>query len=92
MLRVEPRSSGATADEFAKALAAEKLPAAAHYIQRPIYQYPLFTDHSAFDARRSPVQADRLQIGQVPVAEEILALASSFRSTKATPIRTWKRR
>jgi dTDP-4-amino-4,6-dideoxygalactose transaminase len=36
------------ADAFAEALRAEGLPAGAHYIGRCVYEYPIFTDHSAF--------------------------------------------
>ena len=62
MMRVDRTELGATADEFAKPRSRPKaLPAAAHYISTPIYQYPLFIDHSAFDARRPPVHAHRLQ-------------------------------
>jgi perosamine synthetase len=73
MLRVQPKELGATADEFAKALAAEKLPAAAHYIQRPIYQYPLFTDHSAFEHGDHAFKRIDYKSVKCPVAEEILA-------------------
>src|SRR5205823_3131526 len=49
MMRVKPNELGANADQFAAALKAEGLPASAHYIARPIYKYPLFVDHSAFE-------------------------------------------
>jgi dTDP-4-amino-4,6-dideoxygalactose transaminase len=51
MLRVLPEL-GASADDFAAALKAEGVPAAAHYIARCIYEYPLFQNHSPF-ARNS---------------------------------------
>ncbi len=72
MMRVEPKTLGATADEFAKALQAEKLPAAAHYIQRPVYKYPLFLNHSAFDHGEHPYKAVDYSSVKCPVAEEIL--------------------
>ncbi|HEX8520613.1 MAG TPA: DegT/DnrJ/EryC1/StrS family aminotransferase [Tepidisphaeraceae bacterium] len=71
MLRVQ-RELGASADEFAKALAAEGLPAAAHYIQRPLYHYPLFIDHSAFEHGEHPYKAVDYKTVKCPVAEEIL--------------------
>jgi dTDP-4-amino-4,6-dideoxygalactose transaminase len=49
MMRVRPAELGANADGFAAALRAEGLPVSAHYIARPIYKYPLFVDHSAFE-------------------------------------------
>jgi perosamine synthetase len=49
MMRVKPQELGANADQFAAALKAEGLPTSAHYIARPIYKYPLFVDHSAFE-------------------------------------------
>jgi len=49
MLRVQPDILGAAADAFGQALAAEGLPAGAHYIGQPIYEYPIFAQHSAFE-------------------------------------------
>jgi dTDP-4-amino-4,6-dideoxygalactose transaminase len=74
MLRVEPAELGATADELAAALKAEGVGAGAHYIGRPIYDYPLFKDHSAFAHGEHPFSridytADSTRC---PVAEEIL--------------------
>jgi len=72
MMRVEPKELGATADEFAKALQAEKLPAAAHYIQRPVYQYPLFVDHSAYEHADHPFKRIDYNSVKCPIAEQIL--------------------
>jgi perosamine synthetase len=54
MMRVEPQTLGATADEFAAAMKAEGVPCAAHYIGKAIYKYPLFTNHSAFEHGEHP--------------------------------------
>jgi dTDP-4-amino-4,6-dideoxygalactose transaminase len=72
MTRVDPAALGASADQFAAALRAEGLPAGAHYIGRPIYKYPLFTDHSAFDHGDHPYgRVDYTKV-KCPVAEAIL--------------------
>lgn len=67
MTRVQPEKLGASADEFAAALKAEGLPAGAHYITRPIYKYPLFTNHSAFDHGEHPYS--RVDYTKVKCAE-----------------------
>jgi dTDP-4-amino-4,6-dideoxygalactose transaminase len=72
MLRVEPKQLGADATQFAAALKAEDLPAAAHYITRCVYEYPLFTQHSAFDHGSHPFTARKYAHGDCPVAEQIL--------------------
>jgi len=72
MLRVDPQRLGANADEFTKALQAEKLPVSAHYIQRPVYQYPLFIDHSAFEHGDHPYKAIDYKSVHCPNAEKIL--------------------
>jgi dTDP-4-amino-4,6-dideoxygalactose transaminase len=72
MMRVEPEKLGANADEFAAALKAEGLPAAAHYIGKPIYQYPLFQNHSAFERGDHPFKRMDYRGVKNPVAEAIL--------------------
>ncbi|MEO6434725.1 MAG: DegT/DnrJ/EryC1/StrS family aminotransferase [Tepidisphaeraceae bacterium] len=72
MMRVEPEKLGANADEFAAALKAEGLPAAAHYIGRPIYKYPLFTNHSAFERGDHPYKRVDYRQTKCPMAEAIL--------------------
>lgn len=67
MMRVEGE-----ADRFAEALRAEGLPASAHYIGQPIYEYPLFRDHSAFARAEHPFSARQYRHGLCPVAEQIL--------------------
>jgi len=71
MIRVKPELGG-NADQFAKALAAEGLPAAAHYIVDPVYTYPLFKNHSAFDHATHPFAAREYKKGICPTAEAIL--------------------
>src|SRR5581483_9218148 len=54
MLRVVPEELHASADQFAEALRAEGLPAGAHYIGVPVYEYPIFVNESAFDHAPAP--------------------------------------
>ena len=72
MMRVDKDKLGATADEFTAAVKAEGLPVSAHYITRPIYKYPLFINHSAFE--RGDHAYKRIDYTQVkcPTAEAIL--------------------
>jgi dTDP-4-amino-4,6-dideoxygalactose transaminase len=72
MMRVDPKKLGANADEFAAAMKAEGVPTAAHYIARPIYRYPLFMNHSAYERGEHPfARIDYKQV-KCPVAEAIL--------------------
>jgi dTDP-4-amino-4,6-dideoxygalactose transaminase len=72
MMRVDTGTMGANADQFAAALKAEGVPASAHYIARPIYKYPLFLNHSAYDHAEHPfARADYSRV-KCPVAEQIL--------------------
>jgi len=52
----------------------EGLPVGAHYIGRPIYKYPLFADHSAFEHKRDQHPYSRVDYTKVkcPTAEAIL--------------------
>jgi dTDP-4-amino-4,6-dideoxygalactose transaminase len=74
MLRVDPAELGADADQLAAALKAEGVGAGAHYIGRPIYEYPLFKQHSAFAHGEHPfARVDYTAAeNRCPVAEEIL--------------------
>jgi perosamine synthetase len=67
MLRVD-----GDADHFAEALQDEGLPAYAHYIGRPIYEYPLFAQHSAFARGVHPFAAFDYHRGLCPQAEAVL--------------------
>ncbi len=72
MMRVVPEALGANADEFAEALRAEGLPASAHYIGQPVYEYPIFAQHTAFERGTHAYQSRAYGRGLCPVAEEIL--------------------
>ena len=53
-MRVDKEKLCATTDEFTAAVKAEGVPVSAHYIARPIYKYPLFVNHSAFERGDHP--------------------------------------
>jgi perosamine synthetase len=73
LFRVRPDDlGGADADHLAAALKAEGLPVAAHYIGDPIYTYPLFQNHTAFDHAPHPFANRQYQRGHCPTAEAIL--------------------
>lgn len=72
LMRIDPALLGANADEFAAALQSEGLPVSAHYINQTIYEYPLFTNHTAFTRGSHPFAEVSYRKGMCPVAEEIL--------------------
>ncbi|MEA2711791.1 MAG: hypothetical protein QOF78_4392 [Phycisphaerales bacterium] len=72
MMRVDKEKLGASADEFTAALKAEGLPVSAHYITRPIYKYPLFVNHSAFERGDHPYKRVNYTQVKCPNAENIL--------------------
>jgi perosamine synthetase len=72
MLRVVPEELGADASTFAGALSAEGLPAAAGYIGRPIYEYPIFQEHSAFERGGHAYTTRTYARGDCPTTEAIL--------------------
>jgi perosamine synthetase len=72
MFRVVPEVLGIDADRFSQALSAEGVPAGAHYIGRPVYEYPVFADHSAFERGTHPYAARQYGAGLCPTAEAIL--------------------
>ncbi len=72
MMRVEPETLGADADQFTQALRAEGLPVSAHYTERCIYEYPLLADHSAYERGEHPYEDHPYGPGQCPHAEAIL--------------------
>jgi dTDP-4-amino-4,6-dideoxygalactose transaminase len=67
MLRVD-----GSADAFATKLKAEGVPCGAHYIGKPIYEYPLFQNHSAFDHGAHPFAARNYAMELTPIAKQIL--------------------
>ena len=72
MMRVDAEKMGASGDQFADALKAEGLPVAAHYIGQPVYEYPVFTRHHAFDHATHPFASREYGKGLCPNAEAIL--------------------
>lgn len=74
MMRVDVNKLGAHADDFAQALKAEGVPAAAHYIKRCVGDYPLFADHMAFTraSNRHSFSSYDYRANKCPVAQEIL--------------------
>ncbi len=72
MLRVAPDELGADADRFAEALGKEGVPAGAHYTAKCIYEYPVFTEHSAFARGEHAYQGHAYAKGLCPTAEETL--------------------
>lgn len=73
MMRVEKERLGADTDEFAAALKAEGLPVSAHYIGKPIYGYPVFQEHSAYERGAHGFEAREYKSGDCPTAEAILS-------------------
>ncbi|HEY9294676.1 MAG TPA: DegT/DnrJ/EryC1/StrS family aminotransferase [Microlunatus sp.] len=54
---VDPAQAGADARHYAAALAAEGIPAAGGYIQRPLYLTPLFTERNTYGSSGYPLAA-----------------------------------
>ena len=71
-IRVNEDALGASTDEVCEALQKEGIPVAAHYIGRCVYEYPLFTEHSAFAHAPHPYSERKYGTGLCPVAEQIL--------------------
>jgi len=72
MMRVNDKELGASTDDFTAALKAEGLPTSAHYIGMCIYEYPIFTKHTAFERGQHPYQKREYRKGLCPNAEDIL--------------------
>jgi perosamine synthetase len=60
------------ADAFCASLKERGLPCASHYIGKPIQEYPLFQNHSAFARGEHPFSQRDYSKEQTPVAKEIL--------------------
>jgi dTDP-4-amino-4,6-dideoxygalactose transaminase len=71
-MRVDKSTLGADADQFSAAMKAEGVPVAPHYIGKPIYKYPLFQDHSAFEHGDHPFKRIDYKRVSCPTAEAIL--------------------
>ena len=72
MMRIDAAKLGGSVDEFANARKAEGVPVGAHYIGRPIYKYPLFLEHTAFEHGDHPFKRVDYHKVSCPVAEAIL--------------------
>lgn len=77
LLRLEPARFRCTRDEFVAALQAEGVNAAAGYIPKPVYRYPLFQNHDFFAGtwplRAAGLTAMDYRTVRCPVAEAMLA-------------------
>lgn len=71
-MQVIPEELGADADTFAAALRAEGLPVGAHYIGVCVYEYPVFTEHSAFARGEHAYARQTYRKGLCPEAERVL--------------------
>jgi dTDP-4-amino-4,6-dideoxygalactose transaminase len=71
-MQVVPDELGADADTFAAAVKAEGVPVGAHYIGVCVYEYPVFTQHSAFERGEHPYVRQEYRKGLCPNAERIL--------------------
>ncbi|MCC6490727.1 MAG: DegT/DnrJ/EryC1/StrS family aminotransferase [Candidatus Hydrogenedentes bacterium] len=76
--RMDPAVLGVSRDDFVKAVAAEGVPVSAGYIQRMVYEYPVLTEHHAYDSCAFPwdgVYGRPIEYGpgMCPVAEAIEA-------------------
>ena len=72
MVRVIPSVLKANADQFVAAMKAEGVPLGAHYIGRPVYHYPLFQEHSAFQRGDHPFKVRDYAKENCTEAEAIL--------------------
>ncbi len=72
MVRVIPAVLKASADEFVAAMKAQGVPLGAHYIGRPVYEYPLFQEHTPFARGEHAFEARDYAKENCPEAEAIL--------------------
>ncbi|MDX9973226.1 MAG: DegT/DnrJ/EryC1/StrS family aminotransferase [FCB group bacterium] len=80
MGRMEPEMLGVSRDDFVAAVAAEGIPITPGYIGRMVYEYPLLTEHHAYEHGDFPwdgTYGRKLEYGpdMCPVAEEVEATA-----------------
>jgi len=76
--RIDPDVLGISRDEFVHAVAAEGIPITPGYIGKMVYEYPILTDHHAFENCNFPwddVYGRKITYkkGLCPVAEEVEA-------------------
>lgn len=81
MLRIDEQAAGVSRDDFAKALAAEGVPASAGYIPTCVYEYPVFVNKTAYMNTHLPFEGGTYTApieygkGLCPEAEKILLTA-----------------
>lgn len=78
MMQIDASAAGVDTDEYCKALQAEGLPVSAHYIGRPVYEYPIFVEHLAFTRGSHPFSAFEYRRGLCPNAELVLERAMNL--------------
>lgn len=83
MMRVDAEALGTDVDSFTAALRAEGLPVSAHYIGQPIYKYPVFVQHSAFERASHPFEAIDYSKTHCSTAEDILATSVTLAVNQA---------
>ena len=81
--RMDPDALGVSRDDFVAAVTAEGVPVTAGYIGKMVYEYPVLTEHRAFENCPFPwdgIYGRKVEYGQgmCPVAEEVEA--TSWRS------------
>jgi dTDP-4-amino-4,6-dideoxygalactose transaminase len=72
MMRVDEHELGASTDEFAAAIQAERVPVTVHYIGQCVYESSLFVNHRAFERGSHPFAERNYSTGLCPTAEAIL--------------------
>jgi dTDP-4-amino-4,6-dideoxygalactose transaminase len=83
LLRVDPNLIHGGVDAFAAAVAKEGVPLQTHYIGRPLYAYPLFLNHSAYDHGAHPFSACDYSKVTCPQAEAILNTCAQLAISEA---------
>jgi dTDP-4-amino-4,6-dideoxygalactose transaminase len=80
MGRMDPEALGVSRDEFVEAVAAEGVPVTAGYIGQMVYEYPMLTEHRAYENCPYPwdgTYGRKVEYGQgmCPMAETVEATA-----------------
>jgi dTDP-4-amino-4,6-dideoxygalactose transaminase len=83
LMRMDPDVLGADRPTFVQALRAEGLIVGEGYLSRPVYEYPIFTDHSAFARGSHPYSRRQYGRGLCPTTEQILDTALMFSVNQA---------
>lgn len=76
--RMDPKCLGVSRDEFVSAVAAEGVPVTPGYIGKMVYEYPVLTEHNAYDNCKYPwdgIYGRKVtyQTGLCPMAEQVEA-------------------